>query len=321
MRFSRAISAGFQRFCDHQSAMAGLAALCIVCLAPAPHARADETIQVAGLLDLLKERLKRAEKPEDDAKEDRKTKKKTKSKQKPERTTKQEKKTSTARLRIAVVGDSLAQDLWFGMRRVLIAKKDIEVVRFTKSASGLVRDDSYDWIEKLTGFVEEERFEIAVVMFGGNDRQNIRVNGKRLPRLSKKWIVEYGNRIDAVVDLLKTRTETVFWVGLPVVRSNRLTRDYKKMNQVFKSRAAANGIEYINIWPLFRGKDGAYSSFGPDLKGAKRRLRMDDGTHFTAPGQGRFANEVVKIMRKTVQLSSAPRFNTNAALLAAASVD
>ena len=202
--FPRAIFADFRGILDRQSAMAGVAALCIagiVCLAPAPHARADDAMQIAGLLDLLKERLKRAEKPEDDRKTKRKTKKKAKTKQKSKRTTKQKKKPSTARLRIAVVGDSLAQDLWFGMRRVFFAKKDIEVVRLTKSASGLVRDDSYDWIEKLTGFVEEERFEIAVVMFGGNDRQNIPVNGKRLPRLSKKWIVEYGNRIDAVVDL------------------------------------------------------------------------------------------------------------------------
>lgn len=287
-----------------------LALALIFTAAPVSTANAGETVRMAGLLDLLRQRLEER----DDEKEEKakKKKKRTQKKKKKTVTKKKKKQPSTARLRIAVIGDSLAQDLWFGMRRVLIRHKDIEVVRFTKSASGLVRDDSYDWAKKLTSFVAEERFEIAVVLFGGNDRQGIRLGGKRLPRFTDKWTVEYSRRVDAVIDLLKTRAQTIFWVGLPVVRSASLERDYKKLNRIYKSRADASSIEFIDIWHLFRNESGVYSSFGPDLKGTKRKLRMDDGNHFTAPGQARFAHEVVKIMRKKVELSSSQPVRTYA---------
>lgn len=209
--------------------------------------------------------------------------------------------------RLVVVGDSLAQDLWFGVQRAFRNSKHIEVIRFTKSASGLVRDDSYNWNKKLGSFVAEQDFDIAVVVFGGNDRQEIRLKGKRLPRFSKVWAEEYRNRVAHIITLLKTRAEKVFWVSLPVVRSERMTRDYLKLNKIYKAEAEANGAEYVDIWSQFRGEDGGYTSFGPDLQGAKRRLRQDDGLHFTLPGQGRFADEVLKIMRKTIQLSSLER--------------
>ena len=290
---------------------------------PTSTAAADESVRVAGLLDLLRQRLEK----KDDEEEEETKKEKKKPQQKKKRTKentvtwKKKKTPSNARLRIAVIGDSLAQDLWFGMRRVLIRHKDIEVVRFTKSASGLVRDDSYDWAKKLTSFVAEERFEIAVVLFGGNDRQGIRLGGKRLPRFTKKWTVEYGRRVDAVIDLLKTRTQTIFWVGLPVVRSSSLERDYKKLNVIYRSRAEAGSIEFIDIWHLFRDDSGVYTSFGPDLRGTKRKLRMDDGNHFTAPGQARFAHEVVKIMRTKVELSSTEQLKIHALLSAPAKSD
>ena len=283
-----------------------------------PSPAAADTVVASNLWDLLKGSKDTDELDEEPAKPKKKEKpaKKKPAAEKPAKKKKRKADTPKAvnpgATRLAVVGDSLAQDLWFGIHRQFRRSKDVDVIRMTKSASGLVRDDNYDWNEKLADFVADEKFDIAVVVFGGNDRQEIRLKGKRLPRFSETWTVEYGKRVDKIITILKSEAETVFWVGLPVVRSERMERDYKKLNKIYRSRAEAGGIEYVDIWHLFRDKDGEYTSFGPDLRGNKRRLRQDDGLHFSAHGQGRFADEVVKIMNKTVHLSSAPRFIRNA---------
>ena len=295
----------------------GLLTLCVAVMLgfapPAPAQAAEDIILSANLMDLLRGSKDTEEldaKPE--APEDTPTTKEPAKKNR--QTTATPKKVDAGATRLAVVGDSLAQDLWFGVQRHFRKSKDVKVVRFTKSASGLVRDDNYDWNKKLKRFIRKENFDIAVVVFGGNDRQEIRLKGKRLPRFGEPWTAEYGNRVDRIIELLKSEADTIFWVGLPVVRSGRMEKDYKKLYKIYRARAAASGIQYVDIWHLFRDEDGEYTSFGPDLRGVKRRLRQDDGLHFTLPGQGRFADEVVKIMRKTVQLSHLPTYPKRADL-------
>ena len=222
------------------------------------------------------------------------------------------------KLRLAVIGDSLALDLWFGLQRHYRRNKNIEVVKFTKSASGLVRDDNYDWNAKLKKFMREDDFDVAVVVIGGNDRQSIRHKGKRLQRFTDPWKEEYARRVGVMIDLIKQETDDVFWVSLPSVRSNRMARDYLSFNEIYERQAKAKNINFVDIWPLFRDKNGDYTSFGPDVKGVKRRLRKDDGLHFTTPGQGRFAEEVAKLMRKSVEQSATDLYRRLAATSAPA---
>jgi hypothetical protein len=289
----------------------GLAILCLAVFlgfgTSAPTAAAEETVVAANLWDIL-----RGSKEIDEPKAKPK-KKKTKPKKRPakvkpakkkrKRRADPKKQVNPGATRLAVIGDSLAQDLWFGIQRQFRKNKDVDIIRLNKSASGLVRDDNYDWNKKLKAFIDKEDFDIAVVVFGGNDRQEIRLRGKRLPRFTEAWTAEYGDRVTKIISLLQTEADTVFWVGLPVVRSDRMEKDYKKLNKVYREKSEAAGIEFVDIWHLFRDASGAYTSFGPDLRGAKRRLRQDDGLHFTAHGQGRFADEVVKVMNTIVQLS------------------
>ncbi len=202
--------------------------------------------------------------------------------------------------RIAVIGDSLAQDLWNGLHKLYRGAENVEFIKFTKVSSGLVRDDVYNWNAKVKTFVAEHDFDTAIVLIGGNDRQVITAGGKRLERFGTAWTEEYGRRVDDFIATLKSKSSSVYWLGLPVVRSKRMARDYRKLNKVYKSQAEANSITYIDTWSLFETKDGEYTSFGLDLKGTKRRLRKDDGLHFTVAGKLVFAREIVRIMRKEV---------------------
>ena len=66
------------------------------------------------------------------------------------------------------------------------------------------------------------------------------------------------------------------------------------MNRIFKREATKHGFAYIDIWNKFHTKDGAYSSFGKSLEGVKRRIRKQDGMHFTEDGRKLFANYIAR---------------------------
>ena len=206
--------------------------------------------------------------------------------------------------RIAVIGDSLAQDLWFGLSRRYRKNNNVKILKFTKSATGLVRDDVYDWKEKLSNFIQSESFDIAIVVMGGNDRQPIRTGGKRLNRRTKAWLKEYRARVDRLMKTLKSETRHVFWVGLPIVQSAGMARDFSQFNNIYASSAKAHRINYIDVWQLFRDENGDYTSFGPDVRGVERRLRNDDGLHFTVAGQNRLAQVVAKHILRSIKLST-----------------
>lgn len=203
--------------------------------------------------------------------------------------------------KIAVIGDSLAQDLYNGLHKLYRGQDKVELVKFTRVSTGLVRDDVFDWNDRIRQFVAEQEFDIAIVLMGGNDRQGIIVDGKRLKRFSKPWAAEYGNRVDDMIKTLKPKSRVVYWLGLPIVRSGRMARDYQLFNKIYSARSEANDIEYIDTWPLFSDEKGKYTSFGPDAQGTKRRLRKDDGLHFTVAGKLRFAIEIVRIINKDLR--------------------
>ena len=133
-----------------------------------------------------------------------------------------------------------------------------------------------------------------VVVIGGNDHQPIRVNGRRLDPLSKAWRAEYTRRVAHFMNTVKHSRAKLYWVGLPDVRSEKLAHGYRAMNEIYKREAAKHGFAYIDIWNKFHTPDGAYSSFGKSLEGVKRRIRKEDGMHFTEPGRKLFAAYIAR---------------------------
>ncbi|ARP98521.1 SGNH/GDSL hydrolase family protein [Pseudorhodoplanes sinuspersici] len=199
---------------------------------------------------------------------------------------------SSQRLRIGVVGDSMAGDLGDGMQKLLRDHDTLKVIRFAKPATGLMRDDVYNWQSALKAFISKTKLNAIVVMIGGNDRQSIWLNGRRLPRGSKMWLTEYERRVARFMTTLAAVDAKVYWVGLPAVRSAWMSRDYQGLNRIFRAQARKHGFTYVSTWEHFLDESGGYTSFGHSLDGVKRRLRKEDGMHFTNDGQLRLADIV-----------------------------
>ncbi len=192
---------------------------------------------------------------------------------------------------VAVVGDSLANDLANGMEDNF-AGKPVQVIKLTQFATGLVRTDYFNWNGTVRNALRHGDANIVVVVLGGNDNQPIRVDGRRLDPLTKEWRAEYTRRVGHFMDTVRKSRGKLYWIGLPDVRSGKLGNAYRAMNAIYKREAGKRGMVYVDIWGKFHGKDSAYSSFGMSLEGVKRQIRKNDGMHFTEDGRRVFADYV-----------------------------
>ena len=197
-------------------------------------------------------------------------------------------------MKVAVVGDSVANDLKRGLEDMFEGKPHVRVLDQTRFATGLVRTEYFNWNAKVREFLKHENPDAIVVVIGGNDRQPIRVNDRRLDPLSRPWLAEYEKRVAHFMDTVKRSRAKIYWVGLPAVRPDKLTAAYRVMNGAYRRQAVAHGFAYIDIWDKFLTPDGAYSSFGQSLEGVKRQIRKDDGMHFTEAGRLLFAHHVAR---------------------------
>jgi uncharacterized protein len=211
------------------------------------------------------------------------------------------------RYRVVVLGDSLGDGLWSGLYRAFEEDTNLEIVKRSKVSTGFVRTDYYDWNGALADMLKTETYQVAVVMFGANDNQAIR-NGKDWIKTGTDgWREAYGARVETFIKKLRAAGVAVYWVGLPVMRSPDQSTDAEVMNEVFREKAFINGAKFIDTWSGFTDEAGRYSAYGPDMTGQVKRLRADDGVHFTMRGYLKLAHFVEKEIRRDLSLAKLER--------------
>ena len=211
------------------------------------------------------------------------------------------------RYRVVVLGDSLGDGLWSGLYRAFEEDSNLEIVKRSKVSTGFTRTDYYDWNAALADILKTETYQVAVVMFGANDSQAIR-NGKDwLKPGTDGWREAYGQRVEAFIKKLRAANLAVYWVGLPVMRSPNQSESAEIMNEVFREKAFINGAKFIDTWNGFTDEAGRYSAYGPDMTGQVKRLRADDGVHFTMRGYLKLAHFVEKEIRRDLSLAKLER--------------
>jgi hypothetical protein len=186
---------------------------------------------------------------------------------------------------VATIGDTLGLLLANGLKDGFSDRPDVAILRKGKESSGLVRDDFYDWPKAAKEIAADaQKINVAVVMLGSNDRQAIQQGGESYEPLSPRWREIYAARIDAVIAAFKEKNIPVIWVGVPVMKNERLSADMAQLNEIYKARAAHAGVPYVDLWDALTDEHGQYSAFGPDINGQIVKLRSADGVHFTEAG-------------------------------------
>jgi len=211
------------------------------------------------------------------------------------------------RYRVLVLGDSLAEGLWSGLYRAFQEDANMEVVNKSKPGSGFVRIDREDWSKTVDELLKDETYQIAVVMFGANDNQAIKAGKEYVKPGTEEWDALYGQRVEAFIKKLRAKKLAVYWVGLPIMRSPDESDEAEDLNEVYREKSFINGAKFIDTWSGFTDESGRYSAFGPDMSGQVRRLRADDGMHFTSRGYLKLAHFAEKEIRRDLSLAKLER--------------
>ena len=211
------------------------------------------------------------------------------------------------RYRVLVLGDSLADGMWSGLYRAFQEDAYMEVINKSKPSSGFVRIDRDDWNATLDDLLKDDAYQIAVVMFGANDNQAIKADKEYVKPGTEEWDNIYGQRVEAFIKKLRGKKLAVYWVGLPIMRSPDDSDEAEDLNDIYREKSFINGARFIDTWTGFTDESGRYSAVGPDMSGQVRRLRADDGVHFTSRGYLKLAHFAEKEIRRDLSLAKLER--------------
>ena len=205
-------------------------------------------------------------------------------------------------LNIIVLGDSLGDGMYAGLYRAFHGDKTVKVYRLSKVGTGLHNLDVKSWPGKLDKICARYKPDVAVVMTGGNDPQPIfEGGGTRHAFQTEEWVRLYTDRVNVYMKSLVSSGVKTFWVGLPVMREPEFDESMKYMNKIFQGCAAQNGVDFIPTRELTADEEGKYAAYGKDLSGKVRRLRANDGQHFTGVGYELLANHVLEAIKENME--------------------
>ena len=202
--------------------------------------------------------------------------------------------TTAAPLDLLLTGDSLQES----MGPQLVAMRDAKIAGCTvpKYSTGLVRDDYFDWPAYAKQLSASRDPEAVSFMIGGNDAQNMSIGGRVIEAGSTEWAAEYQRRAAAVMTAFAGAKRRVYWIGMPIARSDRHTKIFKIMNDaVRKAAAGVGGVQYVDIWAMF-APNGYYQDSFADEYGRVQRMRNSDGIHLSTAGAGYLARRMVRIL-------------------------
>jgi hypothetical protein len=195
--------------------------------------------------------------------------------------------TRTNRLRVAVIGDSLSQGLgpaigqWFDPEYA-------RVLSLGRQATGLSRQDYFNWRSGMFQIVEEFRPDLVFVLLGSNDAQaQVSPSGSEIPVGSMEWIDGYRDRAEQLLREATKAGTHVVWVGIPVVADRWRWDFFRRVNDIYREAAAASPLAtYVDSWAAFDARDGGYTAFVRNERGELQEMRAPDGIHFTPSGYG-----------------------------------
>lgn len=200
------------------------------------------------------------------------------------------------RCTVLEIGDSLGNDLGWGLQRQLSGYPWLHLVQADKSSSGLANSWFYSWPAHLATFLHQYHPNILIVFLGGNDQQNYYVKGVYETVGSASWRATYRHYVRQIADLARASGAQVLWVGLPVMQPPYYSQGAAMLNSLYASALLhVSGTSYVPTWNLFATSSGAYRDSAV-VNGASQQLRAPDGIHFSQVGENVVSTYVVRQM-------------------------
>jgi hypothetical protein len=194
-------------------------------------------------------------------------------------------------LRMFIGGDSMVGQFGPMLENTAEAGGLVQVTEVLyEFSSGLTRPDFLDWPVRLREIREVQDPDVIVLFFGGNDAQAVQIEGVWHEFGSDTWLTEYRARVGDLMAELDEDGRDVYWMGMPIVRSDDFRQKVEVLNEIYRSEAERfEGVTYVDSWSVFTGPDGGFSEYLTDDNGDLVDMRLNDGIHLTTAGGIRLA--------------------------------
>jgi uncharacterized protein len=212
--------------------------------------------------------------------------------------------TTARKLRVAIVGDSLAAGLGYFAERVFLPRL-VRVSPQGRISTGLARPDYFNWPYTMHRIVDRFDPDLVIVMLGENDHQSLQtVHGDREAQIgTSEWPPTYRERVLRMMRIATSNGAKVVWAGLPISADFRLREHSRRENEIFEFAASiSNDVAYFDAWERFREPGDGYTAY---FREGRRviLIREGDGLHFNAIGYTILAREIAKLAVEEFGLS------------------
>ena len=189
-------------------------------------------------------------------------------------------------LRLWVGGDSLAGSLGPSLGAITGATGVVQPYFDSRVSSGLSNPGFFNWPDQATKEMARLNPEVVVFIIGTNDYTT--------PTADDSWKADYAKRVDTMLGILGADgTRTVYWVGAPILRDDKMDAGASQVNAVAQEVVAKHPeATYIDAHKLFADTDGKFAQNLPDETGKVVTMRAGDGIHLTVDGGDYLARAV-----------------------------
>jgi len=194
------------------------------------------------------------------------------------------------------VGDSLGNDLGWGLSRHIAPTAGFSLIQLDKSNTGLSNSSYYDWPAQLPSDLDQYHPQLVIICLGGNDEQSMDVNGSQVKFQTPEWKSAYVARVEQMVSEATASGAYVLWVGLPIMQQPSYSQGILALNSLYQQGVAAeSNATFVSTWSLLSNLQDQYQS-SATVNGSKATLRDPDGIHFSYAGEDVVATYVIRQM-------------------------
>ncbi|MGO8877037.1 MAG: DUF459 domain-containing protein [Acidimicrobiales bacterium] len=203
-------------------------------------------------------------------------------------------------LTILEIGDSLGEDLGFGLGDDVFASDPyVHVLQDAVGDTGLARPDYYNWPAHLEAELQSDHPGAVIVFIGGNDGQSFDQNGEYVGFGTALWHRVYASRVALMMRECLAAKARVLWVGMPIMQDPTFAAVMQLLNAIYKAQAARHpGVTYFSSWPVLASASGTYTE-SIIVNGQTELLRDPDGVHIANYGGDLLASSLVAPMEKS----------------------
>ncbi len=201
--------------------------------------------------------------------------------------------TPTRPLVILDVGDSIGEDLGYGLDNVIGASPRVRLVLAAQESTGLVDAAYYNWPAHLEADIQRYHPRLVIVMLGANDWNGLLQNSVGYAAGSAPWRQIYAQRVAQMMSEATSAGAHVIWVGMPIMENSVFSADMEVVNAIFEQQATLHpGVVYVPTWGLFSTPSGHYLTYASGPQGLVQ-VRASDGVHIALPGGGEYVGTYV----------------------------